>query len=763
MSHPAPAHCDSKQAASASILSPISLAKQQQQRREGRQQECTTGSVDAEPAEDMEGPLLTDCSEPADESDGEVTVQLDSEEEAAGDGEADADDGLARGHTSMLVPASLPRRTPSLLSSFAQSPLSLSSFPPFGSRQKSQLRNEEESRTPPSSSHPDNAAVLASRLRQERNEAIASLAYCALENDITVKTLESELQELRSGRDNLRQDLQEMVSKLIEGERAQNQLEQVTDTLCQTESSFQQVKGRLETAYAELDDLRARLSESSIRQTTNSPVLASETCTCRSDSDSLRHTIATLEDELDSARRQHLGSTNLVLSLRNDLDQKHRECEAARADSETQTQQIKELQRLLEATKRQAGETQQELQAERKATQNADRVHIERTEEIKETLKEVQLQLQGAVNRALVLQNHLDERQADIAALEIEKEGSESRMAAMQEEILSQSEKTAFASARAETLQAEIYSLQRSVEHMVLLQLQSKRTITAQAYRLRRRASEAPDGRPDNQDPSDLGLMVLLIEASRQLRTLKRRHDAAKQRNVELVERAEALAVENQALSTYTVDNNNQASTIDTLLADKADLQKQLATMRVDRDSIRQELQSAKNLAETSSNIVQTVEANLKDTSTALMTAKTELRESHNIIAGLKQELANARESLRVAEEEGRNLVADFNLLSEELESRQQEDETRYVCRCNSRTTLSQLTLFRVRRSAHTADTERRLAEANAKEEAMRAQRSLDEAALAELTERLQALENDLEQMQISVDEVCPFNASSFS
>lgn len=58
------------------------------------------------------------------------------------------------------------------------------------------------------------------------------------------------------------------------------------------------------------------------------------------------------------------------------------------------------------------------------------------------------------------------------------------------------------------------------------------------------------------------------------------------------------------------------------------------------------------------------------------------------------------------------------------------------------------------RRSAHTADTARRLAEATAKEEELRAQRASDEAALADLQRRLQDLEADLERMQINVEEV---------
>lgn len=57
-------------------------------------------------------------------------------------------------------------------------------------------------------------------------------------------------------------------------------------------------------------------------------------------------------------------------------------------------------------------------------------------------------------------------------------------------------------------------------------------------------------------------------------------------------------------------------------------------------------------------------------------------------------------------------------------------------------------------RSAHTADTERRLAEAAVKEEALHARRVEDEAALAELNDRLRVLETDLQQMQINVEEV---------
>jgi hypothetical protein len=76
--------------------------------------------------------------------------------------------------------------------------------------------------------HLENAAVLASRLRLERDKAVANLAFCSVENHITLETLESELQELRHGRDSLRNDLQEMVAKLIQGERAQRQLDELT-------------------------------------------------------------------------------------------------------------------------------------------------------------------------------------------------------------------------------------------------------------------------------------------------------------------------------------------------------------------------------------------------------------------------------------------------------------------------------------------------------------------------------------------------------
>lgn len=57
-------------------------------------------------------------------------------------------------------------------------------------------------------------------------------------------------------------------------------------------------------------------------------------------------------------------------------------------------------------------------------------------------------------------------------------------------------------------------------------------------------------------------------------------------------------------------------------------------------------------------------------------------------------------------------------------------------------------------RTAHSESTQRRLTEAAAKEEELRARCALDETELADLRARLSTLETDLEAMQINVEEV---------
>lgn len=591
----------------------------------------------------------------------------------------------------------------------------------------------------PRSSTLEHAAVLAARLRLERDRAVANLAFCSIEKNIAVETLESELQDLRNGRDSLRHDLQEMVAKLIEGERAQQQLDELTGTLCQTESSYQQVKGRLVTAYAELDDLRSRLGDASHPESDTTASDHFPQCTCRASLDELRKENASLGDELDLIQQQHLGSGNLVLSLQRQLDEATAKLKQVENESilrqqhsadlqiqlDEQQTQTHNVQRLLDAERaahekvqrdsaeqttildtetkaRQIAEkahTEQTdmldeermahqktesarlenanmLDAETKLRQEAERNHIEHVETLQDTLQDTRVQLEGAVNRTLALQIHFEEQEMALIATRQERDASRARLADMERGILARITELSSLSSQHQSLQNEVDDLQIGLESLVLVHLEGRKARTMPTLSPH---SLSPQGIPEIRDDllsmnDSARVTVVLIEASKQISALKGYCNTLRQKNINL----EAQLKQNEIdIQSNLVSLADYKLKLESLVEENTTLRTQASAVQAKYDRALEEAQTARNLVEATTVTSAELARSLDDLTITLTATQSELRDSLAIIVELEKEIHSTRESLRVAEEEGRNLVADFNMLSEELEHRQTEDETR--------------------------------------------------------------------------------------
>lgn len=657
--------------------------------------------------------------------------------------------------------------TSSLLSSFTPSLHRLAAFPPFSPKphylrhvhsQEQEREQEKEDPILPStlvslsnssslshpfsslSSHPqsssssaspssplqqdplDHAAVLAARLRHERNHALASLHYSSLEHDIAVSTLESELRDLRTGRDALNQDLQQMVIKLIEGERAQKQLNEMTDALCQSESSYHQAKGRLDTAHAELQELRARLSKleqvekvervdglenieqlepraSHITSNNASSFPSSKTaspspcCNCRTAVDDLRRENADLQDQLETQHRQNSGAANLVLSLQEDRDRAALQLDQSRSDLALQTERLQRLEEdskhSLNAEKQRSKHFEHLLAIEQTKSSNleatilelddksraAERAHLDNVDNLQDALTSTRVQLQGAINRTLALQTQLDEQEEALSAEKAIKENMHIRAKDLESTILEQSQQLSSSSENVRALESEAHRLQSSLENLVLVHLQERH---ANAAVIQTQISQYPD-RPSGSTHGTTisSLIIVLAQVAKQTRILKGSYNNAVSVTSPLRANLEQAEAQINTLQSHLHNLQEELTKTANLSETIASLQDQNSLLKLDLAESRQKTETAYLDTSTARSTIKELETVAAEKDDLLSQLRDELDVQRTKILELDRELTSTRESLRVAEEEGRNLVADFNMLSEELEHLQSEDETR--------------------------------------------------------------------------------------
>lgn len=693
-----------------------SIAKQDSEERMKKEQQ-----EEKEAAEHDEQDTL-------DASIGDVTVHLgemeeplrqDLDEELSSEGEADAtiilpqdgEDGPEEASSALTAPVPNSRhlgRSPSLLTSFAPSRLRLSAFPPFVTKvypsvssttSSASLTRSPASRvsvvhnatldtasctTFPSTSSsyppPETHILLAARLRQERDQAISHLAFSALEHDISIKTLEAELLELSSGRDALQNDLKEMVSKLIQGEELQRELTEVTDSLCQTESSYRQAKSRLETANAELHELRQRVAEQEQRL---DPALQKQSalplthqCSCRDALEDLRCDNVRFEEELDMAVRQHHGAANLVLSLQTDLDNKDRELQRAYKAAEVERQTSRSLRRQLEEEKREKEEALAQIRQHHTAHTIAERQRSSEISKLQDSLDDVQVQLKGAVNRALALQRQIDEQFDEQQSLHRDREAMEARLAESLAANCQQESQLTRLRLDVKDELAERNALQQCIHNLVLVHLQTRQNV--------RKTSRTPSKANNSSllirsndlmdNATSSSLIVAMTQTAAELSTLKTLHGQTEGRNRTLVKQVDCLEAEKREVHSHVSQKN---ASMNELAQTNDTLQGEVLSLHETVEEVRQKAVDASLRADLADQHVVQVEKDLLQRDEALRMLRLELNDQQVTIETLQTELSSTRESLRIAEEEGRNLVADFNMLSEELEHRQSEDETR--------------------------------------------------------------------------------------
>lgn len=679
--------------------------------------------------ENMEQPLhahleeeLTPSALDEEASEGDATIILPAgghadADDVAGHEEADAVRGdsiqneLVESTPSSTSSRQVARhlRTPSILSSYAPSPLRFSPLPFFTatSSHSHAPSSSSLSLTPSSSTAgpfdlnqepqhlpavptPDSLILLAARLRQERDDAISRLAFSSLEHDITVKTLEAELEELDSGRDALKKDLEEMVVKLIEGEKLQSALEEVTDSLSQSESSYRQAKGRLATANAELQELRQRLAEHeeklgevssiSVSTTHGASPLPVPSCTCRHGLEELRRENADLEEQLDRTVKEHRGATNLVLTLQETLDAKDEEVRSAREALQSERQRSTMLNKDLEKAKQREEGLKAAVTQSQAGRQQDRKDHSNESALLQDALRDVQLQLEGAANRTLSLQVRLDEENDARVACAQERDALKAQVTQLSKDIARQQSLASTMQLNTSSLLADKHEVQKSLESLVLVHLLTQQDLRKMRESRLLESKTAANSHPQSNYGDDAAFSNMVVALATTAKDLmhSQEHRRTLTSQIQAVgSKLKRLECQQANLEAELLEARAKDDSLEHLDQANASLRSQVDSLQGDLTHARAELSEAISQAEKADAASTQLAEALSEKESALALAREQVEKQQNRIASLEEELSQTRESLRIAEEEGRNLVADFNMLSEELENRQSEDETR--------------------------------------------------------------------------------------
>lgn len=637
---------------------------------------------------------------------------------------------------------------------------------------------------PEKDSSAERAVVMIARLREERDEAVSSLSFYLVEHRITSQALQEELDALVAERENLSaalQELQESSAADAEGR------EQAEARLLEAEEREAQQSARITTLVEQLEPTKeayeallaarpdktigdahpplspAPAEDQSMLSTPHSPAARPSVVAA----EQIHYQISQLHDKLEEVRAVLSERDATIATLVDERD--------------TLSEQLRERSLALTGAQNATLELQQRCEATMERLEHYRTDSAAEKEELQGELDYVRTYLDGAQNLVIELED-------DKKRLASAKEGLSHQLGSLQAQL-------AEAQLRRVQTEEELLEILESNRRLHTERIQSDDTTSqlviclAQAARMKsaadaimvnlrteahsawnalaitqaeladitaqRLAAQASLDRQTLQpelhtaDPDEnrqqLSLLVLiLIEASRELSRVRAAHPEKVDVLAREVEERGALAdqllraEENRARLQYALEESQRA----------------VESMRTDHASEMEGLVRATTELET---WLEDSKQKEGDLSTRLAALQQETAEREGRFAGLESDIARQeaeiasvqgevsrkqdeidalRESLRAAEEEGKNLVADFNLLSEEFEKKQMEDETKTL---HSETQHTQL--LEARAALETLQLKH--AEVVAREEA--------------LDRRKRKLESELEAKQLDVEEVSQF------
>lgn len=562
------------------------------------------------------------------------------------------------------------------------SPLRNASFPPYPLHSDSEEggRVSDHSANAPSSSlrtseHLNNVtseatSILITRLRHERDDALNKIAFLTVEHDTASTTLLDEIEELRSGRDILRHDLEDMVKKLMSHENAERELSQITDALCESEAKERQASSRLESAHAEIDMRRQQLLQHSGNVVSEQQAIPHQLTKDNgvsnlqeeNVSDSLQTiremqaAISSLEDELLAARTSETGSSNLALLLRKSLEE-------ADKVSANVLQELEESRQCLHRSEQ-----------KHQAADTAYQGKIENLEMELETLREdcarSHLEWEGSANLALSLQHRLNCTLTNMDILKCDLTLKENIIQDLEMDF--QEQHSTIVNLRNQNMQmhGNVQAAEESFQSLLVAALQT-RSLSLQL------PEYAPQSTPSTlrwttsgsfEEIDSRNMILAMVCLNKDLRDLnaKYRHEQGALQKVERQCRVQETNVQQLRKESAETLASLEARTTDTIaqLQQESDgLKEEAATAVQGLKRVESEL-SQKNLA-------------LEAVHSALNLREHEVAELRVEYRSLQTELEIVRQNLNNAEEEGRNLVTDFNMLSEELEQRQKVEDAR--------------------------------------------------------------------------------------
>ena len=618
---------------------------------------------------------------------------------------------------------------------FSPSPLRHASFPPPPSSVS------PSSAAPPlfgdAFSGEDQAIILVSRLRQERDEAVSQLSYYLLEHRISAQCLNDELEQVREERQALQNTLNSQVQEdcdtrtslqvRLSSEQAMNK-----DAQLGLRDALLKMAG-LQHSYERSASIHTQVAVVSISSLSDSVPLdlkrsimelhariasldASLVKARHADGEQitqikqLQEERECLSDSLSQAERELLGARNAALGLRKRVDDSTNELTLLR---KTSAEDLMNLQDQLSYTAMQLeGARNAALELENRAApsnQGNEKMELSLRQQRDEMFQHL---LQELVEKDLLRSEMTDLKEGSIQmqAQIMEQEHASRNMIVA---LIQAGHQSLTASKRIVDVQNDLQHARSSLieqEHLAMVQSNSNLAVSSQ---LKSRDEEVQQ------------LILYLVQASAEISRLRnvilenraRRDeemiiagrlrgqlDTAQERTAQL---EECLALQQSVPAAAKSDAWQEEISQLTKQLDAA--REELAqSYQIHSQEVEERLQSAVMEVEQLRNDLlllgstrdELAEVKIKEASLLreLKQNASIASEREEIILGLREELAIKQEELfavqeslargqkvvislenrmRVAEEEGQNLVMDFNLLSEELENRQKVDETR--------------------------------------------------------------------------------------
>ena len=705
---------------------------------------------------------------------------------------------LGAGRKTPSPPKSRHYRTSS--APFSPSPLRHASFPAPPSSS-----SDPPSTTPNSvfldvPNKDEQSLVLVSRLRQEREEAVSQLSYYLLEHRFTAQCIQDELEKATAEREisnreleNLAQENKDARARFQEAIKiAQDKEEDAREEL---RAALVQL-ARLQTAYDEqplaapIDDTPSFSQDQPIchpqaKVDPSEAILASTKLTVAEMATQIKVLFAErndLADLLSTSKGELRGARNAALDLQTRFDdaqidvadlqrvsteeaavlQDQTAClelqlEGARnaaLELETKYTDLREMKDMLETSlsqqretvfhqllvelaakdvlqsqmaelKTDRGEMHGRFEAEKAQNSNLIVALIQaghQTSAVNETVRSLRTQLQAA--RAGLAEAHvqLASMDAQQAALGNSSEQQEiSRILSLIQASAELARLRRVVSEQSSRLHAEVIN-----RNQLDLKLETaQQTILGLEDQLAQQQLSKAAAQSEN-------LQEQVEDLSKQLTAAQEVVDAQQIQLVSAEERHMLTLEEVEQLRPAVVELNSA--------------QAEISSIRRNETALRMHAEEAARQAIQQDDEVRRLEEMLATTRQELVCLQKSLAKS-------QEEVETLGNRLKIAEDEGRNLVTDFNILSEELETCQKEDETRCVRLSRPIRLYMPSTGTGVSRMVHTDLQQQRLAEAEATQLEL-TQKSDDATnAIRDMEARLKQLEEELENKQMEVEE----------